>query len=440
MHDPATPAAFTGVVQEHEERQAIINLGREWPIQNKGVPRPCYANAEYFLREKLAGKALRYNELTKCLEGDGKPISEPSIFGMVGQLEVLSDVTGWKLEHLRWAAEQFTRKSKKHHPIREYLKACHKAWDGQERINLMVGSILPCERVTDLHHRYLECFLVGAVARQFSPGCQNDSVLILQGTQGTFKSTFFRKLAPDESWYTNNVGALDNKDAQLAVAGSWIIEFAEMVSMRKSDLEATKNFITTTIDKFRAPYAKSIEAHPRTCAFGGTTNQDEFLVDPTGSRRFLVIPVSSKIDIDYIVTAREQIWGEAVAKYEAGVKFHLSQEEERAHSLDNAEYQNDSPWKSIIERALAEHGEDQVTKFAANKWYVTTVDLLEKSIHKPKERMTRYDTMAIAECLRELGWKKGRQLTSGGHRVWPYHPPEGWIPPCDLPTFDGFGA
>jgi predicted P-loop ATPase len=165
-----------------------------------------------------------------------------------------------------------------------YLDAL--TWDGVPRINTWLQRHLG---VADrpLYRAYGAKFLISAVARVRSPGCQVDTVLILEGRQGLKKSTTLRILAGE--WFVDHMPSLDNKDAQLQLQGVWIVEFAELGEFGRKDANLAKRFISTSKDKLRKPYGQFPEDFPRQCVLAVTLNPDaggRYLKDETGVRRF----------------------------------------------------------------------------------------------------------------------------------------------------------
>ena len=102
------------------------------------------------------------------------------------------------------------------------------------------------------------------------------------------------------------------KAAQEKLLGKWIVEFGELSVLKKVDNETIKSFITERADRFRPPWGRRARDFPRTCVFGGYTNEDEFLSDATGNRRFWPIRVPSPIRIDELKRDRDQLLAEAV--------------------------------------------------------------------------------------------------------------------------------
>lgn len=215
----------------------------------------------------------------------------------------------------------------KRHPVKEYLQGV--TWDGLKRAETLFIDYLGAD--DSLYVREVtRKSLIGAVARIMQPGCKHDHILVLVGPQGCRKSTTLAKLG--RSWFSDSLYTVSGKEAYEQLQGYWIIELGEMAATRKAELEQIKQFISKQSDNFRAAYARRTQDHPRQCAFFGSTNDDEFLRDPTGARRFWPVTVSNigreKADglTDEIV---DQIWAEVVVRYEAGEHWYLSNEAEK---------------------------------------------------------------------------------------------------------------
>src|SRR5207302_2361727 len=164
-------------------------------------------------------------------------------------------------------------------------------------------------------------FLMGAVARVFAPGCQMDTILVLEGDQGLGKSTAVQFLGGHE-WVRDITGELHTKDAALNIQGVWIGEMAELASIRKSDQEIIKGFISRRIDHYRPPYGRNSVDRPRHTVFIATTNESEYLQDPAGARRFWPVECT-RIDLVGLERDRDQLRPEAVGLYRARKPWHL---------------------------------------------------------------------------------------------------------------------
>lgn len=212
------------------------------------------------------------------------------------------------------------------HPVREYLQSLE--WDGEKRADTLFIDYLGAAD-TVYTREVTRKALLGAVARIMTPGCKHDHVLVLVGPQGCRKSTTLAKLG--KSWFSDSLYTMTGKDAYEQLQGYWIIEMGEMAATKKADLEQIKQFVSKQTDSYRAAYARRTQEHPRQCAFFGTTNDDEFLRDSTGGRRFWPVTVTNagKANGDSLTPEIvDQIWAETVTRFYAGEQWYLTDEVE----------------------------------------------------------------------------------------------------------------
>ena len=217
-------------------------------------------------------------------------------------------------------------------------------WDGEKRLETLFIDYLGCD--DNAYTREVsEKSLVAAVRRAIFGGIKWDNMPILIGPQGVGKSTFLKILGMD--WYNDSLVNVEGKDACELIQGSWILEMGELSSLRKSELNLVKNFLSRTDDIFRASYGRRAQKYPRRCAFFGTANDTNFLRDETGNRRFWPIDCfiykPKKSIFNDLKDELEQIWAEACEL--AKNKFYslvlskeaekIAKEEQEAHSEDN---------------------------------------------------------------------------------------------------------
>lgn len=232
------------------------------------------------------------------------------------------------------------------HPVREYLTGL--TWDGTERMETLFIKYLGAE--DSLYTRAVtRAALIGAVARIMRPGCKHDHMLVLVGPQGCRKSTTLAKLGKE--WFSDSLFTMSGKDAYEQLQGYWIIELGEMAAARKSEVEQIKSFISKQSDNYRAAYARRTQDHPRQCAFFGSTNDDEFLRDATGARRFWPVVVdntgrtmSDKLDENEV----DQIWAEALEAFRSGEHWYLAEEAEAAAREIQAEHTEETARAGMI--------------------------------------------------------------------------------------------
>lgn len=223
-------------------------------------------------------------------------------------------------------------------------------WDGEKRLETLFIDYLGCE--DNVYTREIsEKSLVAAVRRAIYGGIKWDNMPILIGPQGVGKSTFLKILGMD--WYNDSLVNVEGKDACELIQGSWILEMGELSSLRKSELNLVKNFLSRTDDIFRASYGRRAQKYPRRCAFFGTANDTNFLRDETGNRRFWPIDCfiykPKKSIFNDLKDELEQIWAEACEL--AKNKFYslvLSKEAEKIAKEEQDSHSEDNVYRGII--------------------------------------------------------------------------------------------
>ena len=217
-----------------------------------------------------------------------------------------------------------------YHPIRDYIESLPE-WDGKPRVETLFVDYLGAPD-TAYTRAVARKMMVAAIARIYQPGIKFDSVVVLNGPQGMGKSSFFAKLGG--KWFSDSltIGDMKDKAAPEKLQGQWILELGELAGLKKVDVETVKAFITRQDDKFRHSYGYSVEDHPRQCIIvGSTNNNDGFLRDITGNRRFwpIVCTENGKHRPWEVESSVPQLWAEAYLLYQQGETLYLSPEVER---------------------------------------------------------------------------------------------------------------
>lgn len=236
-------------------------------------------------------------------------------------------------------------------PVLEYLERLE--WDGVPRVE----TCLPGTLDTQYNRLVARKVLVGAVARMYRPGCKWDHTLVLFGPEGFGKTTWIERMANvgyperDSRFYT--LGRINDKDTLLAMHMSWIVLADEGHSLRKSDNDALKEFLTRTTDVFRLPYERETVAHPRKCVIWSTTNDDTFLRRQEGNRRFLMVRSMERFDIDAMTPEYvDQLWAEAVVMFKAGERIWLNDEEGDLAAFERMSFVEEDSYAGVIQEYL----------------------------------------------------------------------------------------
>ena len=352
---------------------------------------------------------LAYNGLAEIVEWDGARMRDDHVtwirlaiareygpqFGAAEMQDVLVQV-----------ARQRT-----YHPVARYLESV--LWDNVPRIDGFLSDYLGVED-TPLTRSISRRWFVSCVARAMGRGLKPvkvDSVLILAGPQGAFKSTAFRVLA-SAPFFCDTALDIRNKDAFQAIR-VWIYELAELASMRPRDAETVKAFLSAPTDRYRPPYGRNVVESHRQCVFVGTTNEASFLSDPTGARRFHPVKVGH-IDIDGIKADRDLLWAEAVAAYRAGEVWWLSPDEDRSLVEAQEQFQHHDPWIVVVERwMVSPENREQAGRG------VRVGELLTQAIGMDADRQKKGDEMRLGAVLQAMGWEKRRARRGDRQlRVW----------------------
>lgn len=255
--------------------------------------------------------------------------------------------TAYKIED----AKNLVFDRNKYHPVREYLTGLE--WDGVKRIESLFIDYLGA--VDNIYTRNVaKIQMVGAVARVMRPGVKFDTMPTFSGPQGIGKSTFINKLA--KGWYSDSLDTMKGKEAAELIQGVWHVEVAELNATRKADRDMVKSFLSRQEDIYRVAYAKHTTRFPRQCVFWGTTNDSDFLRDPTGDRRTYPILCHEQLptkniwdDLDNEV---DQIWAEAYQMFKDGESLHLTGEAYEMATEVQKEFKEDTPLAGLIEEYL----------------------------------------------------------------------------------------
>ena len=361
---------------------------------------------------------FRLNEFTGAIHRNGKECEEWDWIDAAIQLDINFAWSGAAPGKLRtrdailWASS-----IRKFHPVREFLSAARKNWDGKPRVSSFLTRYcgVDYDKPT-LREAQSSALLVGAVARIMKPGCKHDLVPVFISPQGWGKSTLVRLLATRGEWYSDTVPDLRTKDSLQGLIGCWIYEIAEMRSILAASQEQVKAFITSQVDRFRKPYGTDMMRHPRQVTFWGTSNELE-LRDHTGGRRFWPLQLIRRPDLAAIERDMFQIWGEAVALYESGAPWWLQadtdQDRQNIEELqgEQAEYQTEDPWVDVIRRFWLECERGSKVDFQI-------VDVLTWA-GIPTAQQTQRQVLRVSRLLKSAGFENTRYRKDGKRmRKW----------------------
>lgn len=290
------------------------------------------------------------------------------------------------------------------HPVKDYFESLK--WDGHKRLHNWMHSYLGT--VDDQYTRAIGLkTLVACIKRIYEPGCKFDYITVLEGDQGSGKSTAWRILA-SKQWFGDTPIDISKEWSIMKTFGKLMYEWAEMESFRKANTQAMRAFLSSDTDTVRLPYNRTIQPIPRQGIFVGTFNPEKdsdigWLHDTTGNRRYWIVRTGVEGDIrnDKLEQARDQLWAEAFIFYNSGMSIHFE---------DTA----------VIEQAQQE----QAKRLGRDSWHnaietwINSVHNIEKKTFSGEEiykdciggNLTQYkrtEMVRISRVMGELGWVKG---------------------------------
>lgn len=290
------------------------------PSENKAIS--CYdidgsgkltiGNFEHFC--EIKGYTIRLNEITHMMEFEGfgncKSDNTFSSASTILYSELIKE-SGLKKISSQTIEDYMTLQAKhnNYNPVLQYIE--HEimmremqdmnAWDGIDRIQQIYDIFKIAEN--DISRMLIRKWLMQCIAglhNTLEESFSLDIVLVFQGRQGLGKTRFFERLARlGKDNFFREGACIDprNKDSIMQVTTAWICELGEIGSTMRKDTDAVKAFLTSANDTYRPPYGKTHETYPRLTSFVGTVNDEQFLVDRTGNRRFATIQLDPTLRI-----------------------------------------------------------------------------------------------------------------------------------------------
>lgn len=367
-------------------------------VGSKGRVLSNVANAAVALRSDARWKdTFAFDEMSRRVLIDGQPLCDYGAqrvhewLQRAGLSQVSLDATH---EAISLVAQETVV-----HPVKNYLDGL--TWDGRERVDSWLADYLGAER-GDYTRDVGRMLLLSAVARVYEPGCKVDHMPVFEGPQGIGKSTACQTLGGE--WYSDSLQAdVSRKDASLHLRGRWILELSELEALNRSEVTALKSFLTRQEERYRPPYGRHEVYEPRQCVFVGTTNESQYLKDPTGGRRFWPVACGT-IHRERLAAERDQLFAEAVVAYRAGQPWWPSATWEQRHAAPEQE-----------KRAVTDPWEEHVREHVAGKTEAKVREILEDKLGILPAHLTSREGNRVGAILHKLGWT--RRHTRHGN-VW----------------------
>ena len=407
-----------------------------WDLDGKGIKQVTVNNfVNAFKSDPLLNGLLAYDMLKETIvftrpsftakgSKKGDLVNDTDISIIKGRIERMHGI--YNDAKLNDAIEQVSSDNA-FHPIKLYLESL--TWDGVPRIDTFLVDYMGAEDNAYTREAFRKT-LLAAVTRIYEPGRKFDTALVFYSEQGVGKSTLIQRLS--KGWFNDSLTNLSGKESYEAIQFAWLVELAELSALRKSDVEAVKNFISKREDTYRGAYARRVKTHKRQCVFFGSTNDDEFLKDATGNRRFFPVEVKRtrktrlifEPEFDAIV---DQLWAEAMEGYMLGEALTLSDEAEAIAGGTREEFTERTPIQGLIEEYLDRlFPADYEDRFLAQrldflngdlgeegtetKNSFSLIELWTEALGRRKDEYTVVKARELSNAVKALkGWKRDKQ-------------------------------
>ena len=273
---------------------------------------------------------------------------------------------------------------------------------------------------------YLIKWLVAVVANAIDDReCRNHTCLVLTGEQGKFKTTFLDLLCPPALKGYSYTGKIypQEKDTLTYIGQNLIVNIDDQLkALNKRDENELKNLITCPMVKYRMPYDKYVEEHPHLASFVASVNGNDFLTDPTGSRRFLPFEVLA-IDIERAKEiSMDAVYTEAKALLNAGFRYWFNDEEITELYKESEDFQVQTAEMELLLRCFEKPTEDN-----PHCAYMTTTEILAYLGVYTHQPLT---LKRMGEALKRAGFEKVSKRREGSSPVYVYKIRK--ILPCPL--------
>jgi hypothetical protein len=294
-------------------------------------------------------------------------------------------------------------------PVLNYFDGL--VWDGKPRLDTWLSTYLGAadERLNRAIGRKT---LIAAVRRARHAGTKFDQIVVLEGEQGTGKSTALMILATEDYHSDAEILGQSGREVMEQTTGVLIYEISELEGIGKRDVAHVKAFARRQFDRARPAYGHALEKRGRTCIFIGTTNSKDYLADETGNRTFWPI-VTGAIDLDALARDRDQLWAEAVAAEVTGESLVIDKALWSEAAAVVGERLPDDPWQDILAKVENTPNAGGSLERADGYIKVTTEFLLDGVLGISREKVNQNHTKRLSRVMERLGWEKPPNIRIG---------------------------
>jgi len=356
---------------------------------------------------------LRFNEITGIVEGrkkdetDYKILNESNLF-----IQLLSN--GYRISLTNLCALLNSEFVRPYNPFKEYFDSLP-SWDPEDRdfIEDLANHVEALDQSQfNLHFKKM---LVRTIACAIDDHTFNKHAFILVSrAQNTGKSTFCRYLCPDtlNDYFTETIPG--DKDGLISLCENFIINLDELSTLSRFELNHLKSLFSKDRIRVRHPFARKSQTDPRRASFVGSTNEDTFLTDTTGSVRWLCFEIQ-RIAWEYKEIPIDNVWSQAFALYKSGFDYRLSASEIQENTIRNQQFQHIPTEYDYILKYLEPGKELDGDQFQ------TASDIRAHIVAKSDYKADLKSSEKVGKTLIQLGFNRVSKRTENSkHPQWGY--------------------
>jgi len=356
---------------------------------------------------------LRFNEIMGVVEGRKK---DEHVFKILNEnniyIQLLS--SGYRVSFSNLCALLNSEYVKPYNPFKAYFESLP-VWttEDPDYIEDLANHVVTVDQQQFNHH--FKKMMVRTIACAIDDHIFNKHAFILVGgEQNTGKSTFCRYLVPNSlnDYFTESIP--NDKDGLISLCENFIINLDELSTLSRFELNHLKSLFSKDRVRVRHPFARKSQTDPRRVSFVGSTNEDTFLTDTTGSVRWLCFELI-EIKWKYKAVPVDNAWSQAYALYKSGFEFQLTSEELQENNARNQQFQQIPAEYEYIQKYIAQGNEMEGDKFQ------TPTEIREYILSKSEFKAEIKSIEKIGKTLIQLSFKRvSKRIDSNPYPLWGY--------------------
>ena len=349
---------------------------------------------------------LRFNEISGVVEGRKK---NEDVFKVLNEnniyIQLLSQ--GYRVSFSNLCALLNSEFVQPYNPFQEYFNSLP-PWTSEDpdHIEEMANHIVAMDQPQFNNH--FKKMLVRTIACAIEDRTFNKHAFILVGgEQHTGKSTFCRYLCPESLKNNYNTESIPgDKDGLISLCENFIINLDELSLLSKFELNHLKSLFSKDSVRVRHPFARKSQTDPRRASFVGSTNEDTFLTDPTGSVRWLCFEIV-EVKWAYKSIPIDKAWSQAYALYKSDFKYQLTSDELKENNTRNQQFQQISMEYDYIQKYVSQGNELE------NGLFQTPTEIRAYIVSKSDFKADIRSTEKIGKILKQLKYKRVSKRVEG---------------------------